>query len=489
MGKAIMIQGTGSHVGKSLVATALCRIFYREGYRVAPFKAQNISNNSYVTPDGREISRAQAVQAMACGLEPSVDMNPVLLKPSSGQTVQIVLQGKVAVPVASLQDDYSGQILPVVRGALLRLLSRYDIVVIEGAGSPAEINLKDRDIANMMVARIADAPVLIVGDIDFGGLFAWFIGTLELLSGPDRERVKGFIINKFRGNIDMLEPALAFLRERTGKEVLGIIPYLRETIIPEEDTLPRWAERAGGKGSIVILRLPHISNFTDFEPLLSDPNISARYSLAPRDLRQADVIVLPGTKSTMADLRVIREMGLADLIVDLAKGGKKVVGICGGFQMLGKRIIDPGHVESGTTEIQGLGLLPFSTRFEPQKVTSRVRAIHLASQIELDGYEIHMGKIIEMDKRLQPAFRIIQRNGLTVDESDGAQTMSNIWGTYIHGIFDSPKFRRYFLRWVYGGEPVLSESLLGDYDRLADQVLPHIAIQKIYDILWRKGGY
>src|SRR5712691_627491 len=378
-----MIQGTGSGVGKSVLATALCRLFARAGYRVAPFKAQNMSLNAAVTADGGEIGRAQAAQAEAAGLEPTVDMNPILLKPEADDRSQVIVRG---APVGRFTfGEYARmreELAPIVQDSLERLRATSDIVIIEGAGSPAEINLRAIDLANMSVARMADAPVLLVGDIDRGGVFAALVGTLALLEPSDRARVAGFIINKFRGNPALLAPGLEELAARTGVPVLGVLPHIAGSLAPAEDSLSL-DEYPASSGpcalDVAVVRLPRIANFDDFEPLAREPGVRVRFITSAAELRGTDLVVLPGSKSTASDLGFLHKCGLARAITRLAAGGHPVLGICGGYQMLGTSLQDPNGVESARPVIPGLGLLRAVTTFAREKTTVQVRARVLAA--------------------------------------------------------------------------------------------------------------
>jgi adenosylcobyric acid synthase len=481
-----MIQGTASGVGKSILTAGLCRLLARAGYRVAPFKSQNMALNAAVTPDGREIGRAQAAQAEAAGLEPSVDMNPILLKPEGENRSQVVVAG---VPRAVVDFKEYGrlraELFPVVEASLDRLRRAYEVVVIEGAGSPAEINLADGEIVNMRIARLAEAPVVLAGDIDRGGVFAAFVGTLALLEPEDRQRIEAFIINKFRGDPSLLTSGLEILTRRTGRPVLGVVPWIEDIGVAAEDSLDLDGRRgrAGADIDIAVVRLPMIANFDDFEPLAGEPRVAVRFVRRPDDLAQADVVVLPGSKSTIADLAWLRDTGLADAIVGVAAHGRPVLGICGGYQMLGHTLRDPLGIESTAGEASGLGLLNAVTSFAPAKTTVRVRArveaseglFAAASGSALSAYEIHMGAT-DTREASRP-FTVTRRNGATVDEADGAMNgRGNVVGTYLHGLFTNDAVRRALLihlaerkglapdpRW---GRPVGPDR----YDRLADVV-------------------
>lgn len=458
----LMVQGTGSGVGKSVLTAALCRLFARAGYRVAPFKSQNMALNACVTADGGEIGRAQAAQAEAAGVEPSVDMNPILLKPEADDRSQVVVRGRAVATVD--WREYGRMVpglLPVVAESLARLRRAHDLVVIEGAGSPAEINLAATEIVNMRVARLADARVLLVGDIDRGGVFAALVGTLALLDPPDRARVRGFVVNKFRGDVAVLRPGLEELTARTGVPVLGVVPWISGRLAPAEDSLdldsPR--EPAGGERvaiEIAVVRLPRLANFDDFEPLAEEPGVRVRWVTTPDALASADLVVLPGSKSTVADLAWLRERGLAAAIRAAAAAGRQVLGVCGGFQMLGETVLDPEGVESAVPSTPGLGLLPVVTTFSPLKTTVRVRArvarapgpFAAAAGREVTAYEIHAGRT-----RAAPGaarlFAVVERGGAAADDADGVASASGtVAGTYLHGLFADHALRGALLRHV-----------------------------------------
>lgn len=440
-----MVQGTGSSVGKSMLVTALCRLFYIEGVRVAPFKTQNMSNNSAIAKEGGEIGRAQAEQARACGLRPSVDMNPILLKPQSDRRSQVVVLGRpIATASAKAYHRLKPRVTPQARAALDRLLSEFELVILEGAGSPAEINLRRFDIVNMTAAEWARAPVLLVADIDKGGVFASLVGTMELLTAEERARVKGFVINKFRGDVSILKPGLDELERRTGVPVLGVIPHIADLKLAQEDSALLEASRPrrdAAKVLVEVLRLPRISNHTDFEVLAREPGVSLQYVDRPQPNHFPDLLIIPGTKSTMADLRELRLRGLDRYVVRCAAAGTQVAGICGGYQMLGRTLLDPAGVESRRRE-DGLGLLPVDTRFSSTKETSEVRANHLPSGVSVRGYEIHMGRTTRRNG--YPLLAIVERQGRRVRDEDGSSASSgNVWGTYVHGLFESAGFRRH----------------------------------------------
>jgi adenosylcobyric acid synthase len=439
MARAIMVQGTASHVGKSIVAAGLCRVFANRGVSVAPFKSQNMSLNSCVTADGGEIARAQELMARGARVEPSVLMNPVLLKPKDNRHCEVLALGRAIGDFSAM--DYAKkvrpQVLETISDSLARLGESYDLIVIEGAGSPAEINLRKYDICNMKVARMAGAPVLLVADIDAGGALAAVVGTLALLTPKERDLVKGIVINKFRGDMTLLEPGLDILEKKTGKKVLGVIPYIDCSYLDEEDTMSDHAFRPGAE--IAIVRLPYTSNFTDFEPIARAGRVS--WVRRPAELDGARVIILPGTRNTLLDLQWLKDTGMAPAIKEKAASGAAVIGICGGYQMLGERLEDPDGVEAQPGSHEGLGLLPLTVTFERPKRTNQVAArvvrdISVLPGLEgqvLSGFEIHTGRaLVEGDS--QPlAFE--SREGTT---SDGAaRACPNVFGTHLHGLFNN----------------------------------------------------
>jgi adenosylcobyric acid synthase len=512
--RVLMVQGASSSVGKSLLVTALCRIYARQGLRVAPFKAQNMSNNAAVCADGAEIGRAQAVQAMAARIAPTVEMNPILLKPEGDARSQVVVMGR---PWRSLPagDYYQHKeyLWSAVTQSLDALRSRYDLVVIEGAGSPAEINLRPGDMVNMAVALYARAPVLLVGDIDRGGVFAQLLGTLWLLAPEERDLVRGLVVNKFRGDLALFAAGVRMLEERGGVPVLGVVPYLRDLDIPEEDAvaleqpLPPVRSRVGpdrGQGvDVVVIRLPRIANFDDFDPLAREPGVQVRYVTSPGSLGRPEAVILPGSKSTAADLAWLRAQGLAAAIQSLAAGGTAVVGICGGYQMLGRVIRDPDAVESAVEEVEGLSLLPVETTFAGDKATSQTRARVMGGPAWLaslegqtvDGYEIHAGRTVGSS----PWLSIEERRGVSAGGSDGAVSADGrVWGTYLHGLFHNAAFRRAWVRSLQGaGTP--SDAASGDaggseqdrgaasgLDRLADAVQASLDMDRLKEITWER---
>ncbi len=449
--RSLMIMGTASDVGKSVVVTGLCRLFANAGIRVAPFKSQNMSNNAAVCPNGGEIGRAQAVQAEACGLEPTVDMNPVLLKPESDRGCQVVIRGQARFRMTTREySHYREQAWPEIVSSYARLAVQFEVIVIEGAGGAAEVNLRNRDIVNWPVAELANAPVLIVADIDKGGALASLVGTVILLSPSERARVEGLIINKFRGDPALLYDGLKIIEQRTGVPILGVLPHAGDLEIPEEDGA---GLRAGTKPTpdrpiaIGVVVLPRISNYTDFAPFLREPDVSLQYIERPSLAGGLDVICLPGTKSTIADLAWLRAHGWAEFIAMHQAAGGSVVGICGGYQMMGKLIADPAHVESEVSVAVGLGLLDIETVFEGEKITATVEGIHVMSGLAISGYEIHCGRVARFDA--DAPFRIRSRDGTPFDRVEGAfHEDLRIFGTSIHGLFDAPRFRRHFLNQI-----------------------------------------
>ena len=498
-----MIQGTSSHVGKSLLCTALCRIFKQDGFRVAPFKAQNMALNSYVTLDGGEIGRAQGAQAEAAGVTATVTMNPVLIKPKQDMQAQVVVLGK---PLADMSArDYRAKFLPqavgLVKQSIEELREEYQVLVIEGAGSPAEVNLKDRDIVNMRTAFLAEAPVLLAADIDRGGVFASLVGTLELLEPAERQKVAGFIINKFRGDLELLKPGLEFLEQRTGKPVVGVIPYLHDHGIEQEDSvsLADYASAdAKAELDIAVMKLPRISNFTDFDRLARVPGVGLRF-VGPGDtLGQPAAVILPGTKNTIQDLLYLKEKGFAEEIQELARKGVPVLGICGGFQMLGSRLCDPEGTEAGLGDIPGLGLIDMETTFFAEKQTHRCTAQVCCAALEgdamnnlvLTGYEIHTGQV-RLGPGVTPFVKITSRSEQATNLLDGAVVnQGQILGTHLHGLFDNSQL---LLTWINylrkrQGLQSMQANQLPDqreekYDRLAEHVRQHLDMTKIYELM------
>ena len=483
--KCIMVQGTMSGAGKSLLCAALCRIFAQDGYRVAPFKSQNMALNSFVTRDGLEMGRAQVVQAQAAGIEPDVRMNPILLKPSSDVGSQVIVNGEVRGQMpASAYFKMKKSLIPDILAAYNSLAEDVDIIVIEGAGSPAEINLKADDIVNMGLAKLVDAPVLLAGDIDRGGVFAQLYGTVELLEPDERARIKGLIINKFRGDVEILRPGLAMLEEKTHLPVLGVVPYLKVDIEDEDSLSERLdAGKTVKPLDIAIVRLPHISNFTDFMPLEQHPLLGVRYVQNARTLGTPDLILLPGTKNTIDDLLWLRQSGLEPALLKLAARGTPVFGVCGGYQMLGKTLDDPTGSESGRPQtLRGLGLLPTRTVFTEQKRRVQAEATAVAGPFAgaaLTGYEIHTGRT---EVRGLPF--CTQADG----QPEGC-VQGDVFGTYLHGLFDTGELTEKLVEFLCKRKGIRPESAAlipmeqyrqQQFDLLADGVRSALDLDTLY---------
>ena len=497
MAKAIMVQGTASNAGKSLLAAALCRIFRQDGYRVAPFKSQNMALNSCITPEGLEMGRAQVMQAQAAGTTPSVRMNPILLKPTNDTGSQVIVNG---VPRGTMKAAdyfaYKKALVPDIMEAYHSLEEEYDIIVIEGAGSPAEINLQKDDIVNMGMARMAKAPVLLCGDIDRGGVFASLYGTIALLPPEEQKLIRGTIINKFRGDVEILRPGLVQLEQLTGKPVLGVVPMLDVDVDDEDSLSQRLEQRPAKKGliDIAVIRLPRLSNFTDFNALERMEEVTLRYVRSPKELSKPDLVILPGTKNTMDDLRWLRESGLETVILKHAAAGGAVVGICGGYQMLGRTVSDPEGVEGGGT-LPGLGLLPTETVFLGEKTRTRVEGVFTTgsglfaalSGVPFAGYEIHMG-VTTID-----GSTLVQIKSQTGEEKADGCCAGNVWGSYVHGIFDRASCAQAVVNCLRRARGLEEDATAVDwevyqqqqYDKLAAGVRASLDMQAVYDILER----
>ena len=496
-GKSLMFQGTGSSVGKSLLCAAVLRIMKQDGYSVAPFKAQNMALNSYATSEGLEMGRAQVTQAEAAMIEPSVKMNPVLLKPTSDRRSQVIVGGKPVGTMSAMEyEAYKPRLREDIRRIYDELESTVDAVVIEGAGSPAEINLHSGDIVNMSMAKTADAPVILIGDINPGGVFASLYGTVKLLPEDEQARIKGIVINKFRGDVKILEPGLRMLEDLLHIPVIGVIPWM-DIDIEDEDSVTERFDRQTGSGPIqvAIVHLPHISNFTDFNILSTERSVSVRYVKRVSELEGADIILLPGTKNTIEDLNWLKRQGLADEIIRHARKGGLVMGICGGYQMLGERLFDPEHTESRIPEIAGLGLLNFDVTFHAEKTTVQSHGtvecesgwLSEHNGLMLDGYEIHSGTNA-FGAGCVPFLRLNGR-----EEVDGVTNKAgNVIGTYLHGIFDTGAFWHALVEHVRqekglsaeGGETLTMEEFRRrEYDRLADGVRQNLDMDAVYKIL------
>lgn len=497
MAKSIMIQGTMSNAGKSLIAAGLCRIFKQDGYKVAPFKSQNMALNSYITKEGLEMGRAQVVQAEAAGVEPSVFMNPILLKPTNDIGSQVIVNGEVIGNMSAREYfAYKKQLIPEILKAYEKLDKEYDIIVIEGAGSPAEINLKQDDIVNMGMAKMVKAPVLLVGDIDRGGVFAQLVGTIMLLEDDEKAMIKGTIINKFRGDKTILDPGIEMLEEMTKIPVVGVTPYMQVDIEDEDSLSERFARKnSQGVVDIAVIRLPRISNFTDFAVLEGMAEVNLRYVDRVEKLGNPDMILLPGTKNTMADLRWLRESGLEAAILKAQKKGTVIFGICGGYQMLGELLEDPEGVEEGGT-LRGMGLLPAKTIFTVEKTRTRVSGeiqqfsgmFQRLSGKKLEGYEIHMG-VTSINGKAE-SFSIISEEG-KVSKSDGA-CIENVYGTYVHGIFDEDGIAEELVRILAEKKGIYLEEQQNvdrhahkesQYDLLADTLRKYLDMDRVYEIL------
>lgn len=484
----LMLAGTGSDVGKSIIAAAFCRIFLQDGYHPAPFKAQNMALNSYATPEGLEIGRAQAVQAEAAGVPCHTDMNPLLLKPSSDHTSQVVLNGR---PIGNrnayeyFRREGREELRKEVHAAFDRLAARYNPVVMEGAGSISEINLRDSDLVNLPMAIHAGADVILVADIDRGGVFASVYGSVMLLRPEERKHIKGILINKFRGDIRLFESGVKMLEDLCGVPVVGVVPYYKDIYIEEEDSVMLQTKniRAGqGKVNIAVVLLRHLSNFTDFNVLERDPRVHLFYTNNTDELMKADIILLPGSKSTLSDLYELRRNGVAQAIVRAHREGATVMGICGGYQLMGQEVCDPDHVEGEIERLPGLGLLPVSTRMQGEKITRQVRFHFLEGSETCEGYEIHMGTTTPLaDVPASPL------NHLADGREDGYFADRTCMGTYVHGILDNPSVIDYLL------EPFankLKETTFDykafkeeQYDKLAAHVRKHVDLPLIYQIL------
>lgn len=483
---AIMLQGLSSNAGKSVLTAALCRIFLQDGFSVAPFKAQNMSLNSFVTRDGGEMGRAQVLQAQACRLEPDVRMNPVLLKPNSQTGSQVIVLGK---PVGNMDVGqyirYKPQIFETITKAYDELASGFGVMVLEGAGSPAEVNLKSHDVVNMRMARHAEAKVLLAGDIDRGGVFASFVGTMEVMEEWERAMVAGFIVNRFRGRQDLLGDAIDYVRRFTGVETLGVVPYLHDLGLPEEDSVSFKEARPHGKVAalrIAVIDFPHISNFTDFDALGLEPDVDLCIARAPKDLEGADAVILPGSRNVFADLQYMWNSGLAQAAL---AARVEIIGVCGGLQMLGENVTDPAGVESGGLTARPLGLLPLVTEMAVEKILCQARCLFLPTGEEVRGYEIHHGRTRVLDSPARPVMSCADGRVVGWGREDGM-----IWGTYLHGVFDADVFRRSFLdrlRVRKGLEPLSTVQVAYDLeaalDRLAGVVRESLDMERIYRVL------
>ena len=502
MAKCIMVQGTMSGAGKSLLVAALCRIFRQDGYRVAPFKSQNMALNSAVTKDGLEMGRAQVMQAEAAMTEPDVRMNPILLKPSSDTGSQVIVNGEIRGHMSAVDYfKFKHQLIPDIMEAYEGLEDEYDIIVIEGAGSPAEINLKSDDIVNMGMAKMVNAPVLLAGDIDRGGVFAQLYGTVELLEPEERDRVEGLIINKFRGDKTILDPGIEMLYEKCGIPIVGVIPYVHVDVDDEDSLAPRLRQKTHHKPiDIAVIRLPRISNFTDFSPLEAHPALGVRYVRNIGELGMPDLIIVPGTKSTMDDLVWLRESGLEAMVLKQHAGGTPVIGVCGGYQMLGEILDNPEHTEGNLDSLHGMGLLPTRTIFTSEKTRTQLKADVTGGALKgakIEGYEIHMGQTT-VDGEYFCLMENGQKEGCVVMESDceadGADVKipNMVAGTYLHGLFDTGELTAKLAEYLAERKGISLEGLEAmphedyvqkQYDILADAVRASMDIDRLYDIM------
>lgn len=483
--RTLMIQGTTSDAGKSVLVTGLCRAFRRRGVRVAPFKPQNMALNSAVTVEGGEIGRAQAVQAQACGLAPSVDMNPVLLKPNTDRGAQVIVQGRAIGNMdAVVYQDFKASAREAVLASHARLSAEYELIVVEGAGSPAEINLRDQDIANMGFAEAVDCPVLLVADIDRGGVFAQLVGTLELLAPSEQARLRGFVINRFRGNLSLLETGLEWLGARTKRPVLGVLPYLRNWQLDAEDAVATEQSNKPEAGlRVVVPRLARISNHTDFDPLRLHPQVNLRYVPTDRPPPPCDLIVLPGSKSVRADLAALQAAGWDQALHRHLRYGGRLMGLCGGYQMLGRAVHDPTGLEGEPGSQLGFGLLDLETTLHREKQLRQVQGRLTLAEAEVRGYEIHAG-VTTGSATARPLLRL---NDRARERDDGARSEDDqVLGTYVHGLFDTPQACAVLLRWAGLDAPVTRDrdaEREAAIERLADVVEAHLDLDRIERII------
>ena len=499
--KNIMIFGTGSNVGKSIIATGLCRIFYQDGYRVAPFKSQNMALNSFITKSGKEMGRAQVVQAEAAKIEPEVFMNPILLKPTTDKKSQVIVNGKVYKNMDAREYfAFKHNLKKEITRAYNYIRENYDICVLEGAGSPAEINLKEDDIVNTGMAEMADTPVILVADIDRGGVFAAIYGTIMLLEESERVRIKGVIINKFRGDKSLLSNGIEMIEKLTNVPVLGVVPYVKLGI-EEEDSLgiDKYNEKKDAKIKISVIKLKHISNFTDIDALSHYSDVSLKYVKSANELGNEDVIIIPGSKNTIEDMKDLVEKDMARKIIRLAKSGTVIFGICGGFQILGQKITDLNNLESNLREISGLGLLPIETVIETEKITAQYEntlknlsgILSGMENVKINGYEIHQGYSYLENGDKSKNLKEIQKNCIFGEKKLKGMMRENVIGTYIHGIFDNFEFTNSFLNKIRENKGLeyvdkkfsYSEYKDREYDKLAKVLRENIDIEKIYEII------
>jgi len=492
MTKRMMFQGTASSVGKSILTAGMCRILMQDGIKVAPFKAQNMALNSFVTKEGLEMGRAQVVQAEAAGLEPDVLMNPILIKPTSDTGSQVIVHGKVSENMdAKTYHAYKEKLKKAVKSAYDELEQKYEAIIMEGAGSPAEINLRENDLVNMGMANMSDSKVILIGDIDRGGVFASVYGTYMLLNEEERSRICGYIINKFRGDVNLLKPGIEMLKEYIPLPCLGVMPYIKLEIDDEDSVTDRFKANNKGKVKVSVIRLPYISNFTDFSPLELEPDLEVIYATKLEQVIDADLIIVPGSKNTLSDMKYLHDQGFVETIIRKNRMGTPVIGICGGYQMLGEEIIDENCVESQIKRINGIGLLPVKTEMELEKHTTQTignineenKLFDNKKFLNLKGYEIHMGKTELLSNEIKPFINTI--NG----RFDGAYyEKRQVLGTYMHGIFDNDELRKALIDTLLKkkGFEIKKEALSINqikedaYNRLADTMREHLDIDYIY---------
>lgn len=497
MGNSLMVLGTGSSVGKSIMTAGICRVLKQDGVSVAPFKSQNMALNSFITKKGNEMGRAQVVQAEAAMIEPDVRMNPVLLKPSADKMAQVIINGKVHKNMTALEyDAFKPELKKMIKEIYNSLEEEYEVVILEGAGSPAEINLRKNDIVNMGMAELSDSPVIIVGDIDKGGVFASLYGTYELLTPEEQARVQGVVINKFRGDIKLLEPGLKQLEDLINVPVLGVLPYF-DIQIEDEDSVSERFKKTSNQGDInvEVLYLPHVSNFTDFNIFETLPDVNLRYVMRGEKINNPDLLIIPGSKNTIEDLIYLRNSGLEEQILRAHRQGTRLYGICGGYQMLGSTLKDPHHTESRIESVNGLGLLKAETVFEKEKTTTQVEGFINKSQQLINGYEIHMGRTT-LFENTKPYLTLTDRLGEKIIEQDGAMSADGrVIGTYVHGIFDSLEYTRAFINEIrvekglsaYDSSEVLSYEAFKEqeYDKLAQLIREHLDMEGIKKIIYQ----
>jgi len=505
MADAVMIQGTASDAGKSILAAALCRVLAQDGYKTAPFKSQNMSLNSYITKEGKEIAAAQAVQAEAAKVEAEINMSPILMKPIADDMSQIILKGKVYKNMKAA--DYFAEkerLLKIIKEAISELKADYDLLVLEGGGNPAEVNLRDKDLVNMKAAEIAEAPVILIADIDKGGVFASIVGTLDLLTEKERKRVKGIIVNKFRGNPDAFKSGVELIEKHSQKKVLGVMPYLEDLNLPAEDSLQQkdYGDQ-GYKLKIAVIAYPGMSNFTDFDYFKTAKEIQIRYVKRAAELGNPDLIILPGSKTTINDLQFLYNSNLAAEILKQAEKGTEIIGVCGGYQILGQKISDPDNLEGSVKEFEGLSLLKIRTVLEAKKITRQVKAESL-NELKffenslgevLSGYEIHQGKTIR-DSNQQPLFKLKRQKSGEVEKIvyDGTvNERGNVWGTYLHDIFKNDGFRKSLINYLLRkkglspnleGKKSAAELREANYNYLAAEFRKHIDLKALYKIIF-----